>query len=480
MTPCTWHLGTTEASPHIHRSVHPKKLICNDILEAVGNTPMVRINNITREEGIQCEILAKCEFLNPGGSVKDRIGVRMLIDAEEQGLIRPGFNLVDATSGNTGIGLAMACAIKGYKLHVAMPDKYCQEKEVILKGLGATVIRTPSDVPATSPESHIGVAMQMSKMLPNCYFPNQYTNPANPLAHYDGTADEIIEQTEGHLDYVVVSAGTGGTITGIARKFKEKLPHVQIIGVDPYGSVLACPEELNGPIFDRAVEGIGFAFVPRVLDRSCVDKWIKVDDKSTMLMARRLIKEEGLLVGGSSGTVMHAAVEFARTLPADKRVVVVLPDTARNYMSRLLNDDWMVQQGFLEAASSIGVSTPKVCDLPLVPARTVTPSTLCRDAVDAMVNIGTDQIPVMEGGKVVGVVTTGAIDAGLGSGRIRMTDPCSSVLSKSVRIVAPDFPLKDLSSYFERNHFAIVQFPEHISVVNSIDLANHYHDQDNS
>jgi cystathionine beta-synthase len=476
-TPCRWHLGTTEPSPHIHRPAPPKKLIYNDILEAVGNTPMVRINNITREEGIQCEILAKCEFLNPGGSVKDRIGVRMLIDAEEQGLIRPGFNLVEATSGNTGIGLAMACASKGYKLHVTLPEKMSQEKVDTLKALGANVIRTPTEAAFNAPESHLGIAVRLLQELPNCYFPNQYSNPANPLAHYDGTADEIIEQTGGRLDYLVISAGTGGTIAGIARKFKEKLPHVQIIGVDPHGSILALPEELNGPISTYAVEGIGYDFVPRVLDRSCIDSWVKSDDKTSLLMARRLIKQEGLLVGGSSGTAMHAAIELARTLPADKRVVVLLPDNIRNYITKFINDDWMIQLGFIDPPPVLDESTPRVRDLTLVPAVTVTPSTLCQDAVDAMVGLGIDQIPVTEDGKVVGVVTTGAITARLGSGRTRMSDPCSSVMFKSVRIVAPDFPLTHLSSYFEKNHFAIVQFPEHISVVSAIDLAKHYREQ---
>lgn len=476
-SPCRWHLGTTEPSPHTHQPPPPKKLVYDNILEAVGNTPMVRINTITRTEGIQCEILAKCEFLNPGGSVKDRIGVRMLADAEESGLVKPGYNLVEATSGNTGIGLAMACAAKGYKLYVTLPEKMSQEKVDTLKALGAEVIRTPTEAAFNAPESHLGIAVRLLNELPNCYFPNQYSNPGNPLAHYDGTAEEIIEQTGGRLDYLVITAGTGGTIAGIARKFKEKLPHVHILGVDPHGSILALPEELNGPVGTYAVEGIGYDFVPRVLDRTPVDSWVKSDDKSSLLMARRLIREEGMLVGGSSGTAMHAAIELARTLPADKRVVVLLPDNIRNYITKFINDDWMIQQGFIDPPPVLNEEAPRVRDLTLAPAITVSPTTPCQEVVDQMAANGIDQIPVVADGQVLGIVTSGSITARLGTGRSQLTDPCSSVMFKSYRIVTPDFPLSQLSSFFEKNPFAIVKFPEHISVVSAIDLAKHFREQ---
>mmetsp|Transcript_596 Transcript_596/g.990 ORF Transcript_596/g.990 Transcript_596/m.990 type:complete len:492 (-) Transcript_596:43-1518(-) len=476
-SPCKWALGTTAPSPHIHKPVPARKLIYENILEAVGNTPLVKINSITRAEGIQCEVLAKCEFLNPGGSVKDRIGVRMLCDAEDSGIISPGYNLVEATSGNTGIGLAMACAAKGYKLYVTLPEKMSQEKVDTLKALGAEVIRTPTEASFNSPESHLGVAVRLLHELPNCYFPNQYSNPANPLAHYDGTAEEIIEQTGGRLDYLVISAGTGGTIAGIARKFKEKCPHVQIIGVDPQGSILALPEELNGPVGTYAVEGIGYDFIPRVLDRTHIDRWVKSDDKSSLLMARRLIKEEGMLVGGSSGTAMHAAIELARGLPADKRVVVLLPDNIRNYITKFVNDDWMIQQGFIDPPPVLDENTPRVSDLHLVPALTVSPITPCQSVIDQMSSLGIDQIPVVSEGNVVGIVTSGSITARLGNGRTQLSDACSTVMFKNYRIIAPDFPLTQLSSYFEKNHFAIVNYPEHVSVVSAIDLAKHYRER---
>ncbi len=243
--------------------------------------------------------MAKCEYFNAGGSVKDRIGKRMVEDAEKSGRIKKGDTLIEPTSGNTGIGLALAAAVKGYKMIITLPEKMSQEKVDVLKALGAQIIRTPTEAAWDSPESHIGVAKKLHKEIPNSHILDQYSNPSNPLAHYDGTAEEIIQQCDGNVDMVVITAGTGGTLTGIARKIKEKAPQCKVIAVDPDGSILALPESLNGAIHSYKVEGIGYDFIPTVLDRSSelVDKWYKSFDKESFVMARRLIKEEGLLCG---------------------------------------------------------------------------------------------------------------------------------------------------------------------------------------
>jgi len=244
--------------------------------------------------------------------VKDRIGKRMIEDAELSGRIKPGDTLIEPTSGNTGIGLALAAALKGYRMIITLPEKMSNEKVDVLKALGAEIIRTPTEAAFDSPESHIGVAKRLNKEIKNSHILDQYGNPSNPLAHYDGTATEILNQCDGKIDAIVMTAGTGGTITGVARKIKEQLPNCKIVGVDPTGSILAQPDSLNGRIGSYKVEGIGYDFIPTVLDRSLVDEWIKTEDKESFLMSRRIIKEEGLMVGGSSGSVMVAALKYAK------------------------------------------------------------------------------------------------------------------------------------------------------------------------
>jgi cystathionine beta-synthase len=316
--------------------------IQESVLQLVGNTPLVRLNRIT--EGLGREILAKCEFMNPGGSTKDRIGVRMLMDAEAEGRIKPGDTLIEPTSGNTGIGIALAAAARGYRMIITMPEKMSQEKQVVLEALGAEIVRTPTEAAWDAPESHIGVAKKMNSEIPNSHILDQYANPGNPLAHEEGTGREILEQCDGALDVAVIAAGTGGTITGVARALKKHDPKIQIIGVDPEGSILAGP----GPISSYKVEGIGYDFIPDVLDRSLVDRWIRSNDTDSFRTARRLIREEGLLVGGSSGAAVAAALQVAAELPEGSRVVTILPDSIRNYLSKFVDDRWMAAEGFAE------------------------------------------------------------------------------------------------------------------------------------
>ncbi|KRX21886.1 Cystathionine beta-synthase [Trichinella nelsoni] len=281
--------------------------------------------------------LAKCEYFNPGGSVKDRIAVRMIEDAEAAGILKPGMTLIEPTSGNTGIGLALVAAVKGYHCIIVLPEKMSHEKIAVLKALGAEIIRTPTEASWDSPESHIGVAKTLNEKIPNSIVLDQYQNLSNPLAHYDITAEEILHQCNGRVDMIVIGAGTGGSLTGVARKIKEKCPEVKIIGVDPVGSTLAPVEqESNEPEKHVAahyeVEGIGYDFLPTVMDLSIVNSWVKTNDCDSFKIARKLIRYEGLLCGGSSGANVWAALQKAKELKEGQRCVVILPDGVRNYM----------------------------------------------------------------------------------------------------------------------------------------------------
>lgn len=316
-------------------------MIYANVLEIIGKTPVVKINRLAKD--LDCEVYAKCEFLNPGGSVKDRIGYEMIKNAEKTGRIKPGDTLIEPTSGNTGIGLALAGAVLGYKVIITMPEKMSQEKQSILERLGATIYRTPTEAAYDAPESHISVAKKLHREIPNSHLLDQYANPDNPDAHYYGTAAEIIEDFGKNLDMVVAGVGTGGTITGIAKRLKEYKPDIQIVGVDPEGSILGG----GNVIKPYLVEGIGYDFFPEVLDNALIDEYIKTRDKESFLMARELIRQEGLLVGGSSGSAMWATLKAAKKLGKGQKCLVILPDSIRNYMSKFALDQWMKEQNFL-------------------------------------------------------------------------------------------------------------------------------------
>jgi len=333
----------------------PYQKICESALDLIGFTPMVRMSRLSKFFGIECELLAKVEFFNAGGSVKDRIAKRMVEEAEKSGRIKPGDILIEATSGNTGVGLSLVAALKGYKMIICLPQKMSGEKVNTMKTLGAEILRTPTEAAWDAEDSHIFLSARLAKDLGG-HVLDQYKHPGNPLAHYDGTAEEIAEQCEGKLDYMVASAGTGGTLTGLAKKLKEKIPGVQVVAVDPYGSILALPDSVNDGSARTGqkrlgayhVEGIGYDFLPTVLDRDVADHWVKTDDDEAFAMCRALVRHEGLLIGGSCGSTMAGAYRFIKenNIGKGKRVAVLLADSSRNYMSKFMDDGWMEASGF--------------------------------------------------------------------------------------------------------------------------------------
>ena len=315
-------------------------MILNNILGAIGNTPVVKLNSIGNN--LDCDMYAKCEFLNAGGSVKDRIGLKMIESAEKNGIIKPGDTLIEPTSGNTGIGLALAAAVKGYKMIIVMPQKMSMEKEVTLKALGAKIVRTPTEAGHDDPEGLFHVSKKLCETTPNAHILDQYGNNDNPDAHEEGTAVEIWNEFDGKIDMIVTGVGTGGTITGIAKFLKQKNPNIKIVGADPFGSILGGGKD----VYPYKVEGIGYDFFPDVLDNSLIDQYIKVNDENSFDLARQLIKKEGLLCGGSSGTVVWAALEAAKSLKKGQRCLCILADGIRNYMSKFVSDEWMEKNNF--------------------------------------------------------------------------------------------------------------------------------------
>lgn len=319
-------------------------MVFDSILGTIGQTPMIKLNRIG--QNLDCELFVKVEFFNPGGSVKDRIGHQMIEEAEKAGKIKPGDTLIEPTSGNTGIGLALAGAVKGYNVVITMPEKMSQEKQVVLEALGATIYRTPTEAAWDAPDSHISLAKRLQQQIPNAHILDQYSNPANPNAHYQYTATEILQDMGDKLAMVVMGVGTGGTISGVAKKIKEQRPDVTIVGVDPVGSILGGGNE----VLPYQVEGIGYDFFPDVLDNHLIDEYVKTQDKESFLMARRLIREEGLLIGGSSGSAVWAALQVAARLKKGQRCAIILPDSIRNYLTKFASTQWMEENGYIDAA----------------------------------------------------------------------------------------------------------------------------------
>ncbi len=363
--------------------------VLDTFLDAMGHTPLVRLHSVTR--GVRPTVLAKLEMLNPGGSVKDRIGIRMIQAAERQGLLKPGGTIVEPTSGNTGHGLAIAAAIRGYKCIFVMPDKMSQEKISLLRAYGAEVVITPTAVAPESPESYYRVAERLAAEIPGAFQPNQYFNPENPKTHYETTGPELWDQTEGSIDVFVAGVGTGGTISGVGRYLKEQNPGVLVVGADPEGSVYSGDEPRP-----YLVEGIGEDFWPDTFDPSVVDSYVKVSDRDSFLTARAVTRQEGILVGGSCGTAVFAALQVARELDETSTVVVLLPDTGRGYLSKVYSDSWMLQYGMLERPETMRVDevlAAKGGTLP--PLITVGARAKVRQAIDTLQEHSISQAPVV-------------------------------------------------------------------------------------
>jgi cystathionine beta-synthase len=451
-----------------------------NIIAAIGNTPLVRLNHVTR--GIKATVLAKLEFLNPGGSIKDRIGIEMIEAAEREGKLRPGGTIVEATSGNTGVGLAIAAAVKGYRCIFVMPDKMSDEKVRLLRAYGARVIVTPTAVEPDDPRSYYSVSKRMVEETPNSILAGQYWNPANPAAHYKTTGPEIWQQTGGHVDYLVCGMGTGGTITGTGKYLKEQNPDIKIIGVDPVGSLLYDTFKAGGKppagAFPKVykIEGIGEDFLPTSLDFQYVDDVVQVGDKESFLMTRRLVREEGLFCGGSSGTATVGTLLIARQLPADKTVVVILPDSGSRYLSKIFNDDWMRENRFLEYPLAEGRVDDilRQRDIEIVLAHTTDTKT---DVIARMKQYDISQLPVIgDTGGYAGMVTE--LDLLNHLLRVEQHDPNETIADivsqDAAAVVGPDTPLGALSEIFGSGKVAVALEDSHVvGIVTKIDLIDY-------
>jgi len=367
------------------------------VLDLIGGTPLVRLQQVTR--GLQSTVVSNLEYLNPGGSVKDRIGLRMIEQAERDGRLRPGGTIVEPTSGNTGVGLAVAAALKGYRCVFVMPDKIAEEKRALLRAYGAEVVICPTAVPPESPESYYSVSNRLAEEIPGAFKPDQYSNQANPQAHYETTGPELWEQTGGRIDALVLSVGTGGTVTGTARYLKEQKPDLLVVGADPEGSIFSQPDNVHPYL----VEGIGEDFWPTTFDPSLVDDFITVSDRDSFRIARRLAREEGILVGGSGGTAVWAMLQVAERFGPGATLVTIIPDSGRGYLSKVYDDNWLLEHGFLERAAPAAtiqavLSFKQEEELEVPELVTVSTHQKVGEAIDLMQRYGISQIPVVRNG----------------------------------------------------------------------------------
>ncbi|MFQ5674689.1 MAG: cystathionine beta-synthase [bacterium] len=433
-----------------------KSGVLDSILDAVGNTPLIKLNKVT--EGIGATVLAKVEFFNPGGSVKDRIAFRIIEAAEKEGRLKPGGTIVESTSGNTGAGLALVAALKGYKAIFTMPDKMSAEKVRMLKAYGAEVIVTPTAVPADSPESYYSVAKKIVEETPNAILANQYFNQENPETHYLTTGPELWQQTDGKIDYFVASLGTGGTISGCGKFLKEKNPNLKVIGADPTGSILR--EYFYTKRMTEAmpykVEGIGEDIIPGTLHFEYIDEIIEVSDKESFNTARRVAREEGIFVGGSAGTAVHAALKVARDVPDDAVVAVILPDHGGRYLTTFYSDDWMRENRFLdiEKISLKRVLEVKPGRLPAIIS--VGPDDLVRDALDKMREFNISQLPVVENERSIGSLEEGTLMGEVISDSTLIKQPVRDVMKKSFPVVGIEKSIEEVKQAFSKRQPAVV------------------------
>ena len=450
-------------------------MIYNSIIDTVGNTPLVRLNSINK--GIAGTILVKVEYLNPGNSIKDRIGIRMLEEAERAGKIKPGGTIIEGTSGNTGMGLALAAIAKGYKCIFTVSDKQSKEKVDILRAVGAQVVVCPTNVEPSDPRSYYSVAAKLKADIPNSFYPNQYDNPANAQAHYDTTGPEIWRDTEGKITHFAAGVGTGGTISGTAKYLKEQNPAVVSIGLDTYGSVFQKYKETGifdeNEVFPYLTEGIGEDILPLNVDFKMIDSFIKVTDKDAAVMTRRLAREEGLFVGWSCGSAVHGALEFARKhLKESDTMVIILPDHGTRYLGKIYNDQWMKDRGFLETRTFATARDIIKNSAGKEKLATVDAGHTVGEAVKILSSIGISQIPVVQGGAIVGSITDSKILEKL------IEDPearhltVRELMDKPFKFVGLDNSIDVLSSLIDRDNRALLVRDEdnNICIITQSDL----------
>ncbi len=457
----------------IEASVNVPFDVKNNIMEAIGNTPLVKLNNIVKN--IKPTVLVKCEFMNPGGSVKDRIGIAMIEDAERKGTLKPGGTIVEATSGNTGVGLAIAAALRGYKTVFVMPDKMSEEKIRQLRAFGARVVITPTAVEPDDPRSYYSVSRRIAEETPNAILAGQYWNPANPEAHYRTTGPEIWRQTNGTVDVWVAGMGTGGTISGVGRYLKEQNPNVVTVGVDPIGSIYT-EYFRNGTVGEAhgyKIEGVGEDFLPTTINFDFIDDVVQVNDKESFIMTRRLVREEGIFCGGSCGMAVAGALKWIRAndIGEDKTVVVLLPDSGSRYLSKIFSDDWMRENGYLESGSVGELLQTRSREL-----ITSNGNDTVGDVVARMKRDSISQMPVVDDvGKLMGIIGEVDLLNYLLSGDGATDHPIYDIISRDVATVSADTPIDTFSEIAGKGGVAVVvddeRKPE--AIVTKIDLIDY-------